>query len=227
MEPWIKKVVTQHFEEENNELRRDKGGHLVHKQDALAVLTFKLAQKHGYLTMHDERHSSPLSSSDSHVGTWGPGTEETLAPCEAQHTARCTNRQATAVRPSQGEPDTLCDPRHSFWPFSKLFLFGHLAKLRKWNLLSPWESARHTAPEQALCLSQFLGPSALLTFLPRKVLFTQGSALYLPKGLNILPTGLQHRKELYTLSETPWERNMCWIHQYFPAKNYRIVSSDK
>ena len=168
MEPWIKKVVTQHFEEENNELRRDKGGHLVHKQDALAMLTFKLAQKHGYLTMHDERHSSPLSSSDSHVGTWGPGTEETLAPCEAQHTARCTNRQATPVRPSQGEPDTLCDPGHSFWPFSKLFLFGHLAKLRKWNLLSPWESARHTAPEQALCLSQFLGPSALLTFLPRK-----------------------------------------------------------
>ena len=100
---------------------------------------------------------------------WGPGTEETLTPCEAQHTARCTNRRRRLCDPPRENlTPGLCGPRHSFWPFSKLFLFGHLEKLSKWNLLSPWESARHTVPKQALSLSQFLGSSALLTFLPRK-----------------------------------------------------------
>ena len=171
MEPWIDKEGC-----DSTFLRRKtmnswgiKGGHLVHKQDALAVLTFKLVQKQGYLATRNEHCSSPLSSSDSHVVTWGPGTEETLTPCEAQHTARCTNRRRRLCDPPRENlTPGLCGPRHSFWPFSKLFLFGHLEKLSKWNLLSPWESARHTVPKQALSLSQFLGSSALLTFLPRK-----------------------------------------------------------
>ena len=247
MEPWIDKEGC-----DSTFLRRKtmnswgiKGGHLVHKQDALAVLTFKLAQKQGYLATRNEHCSSPLSSSDSHVVTWGPGTEETLTPCEAQHTARCTNRRRRLCDPPRENlTPGLCGPRHSFWPFSKLFLFGHLEKLSKWNLLSPWESARHTVPKQALSLSQFLGSSALLTFLPRKCSSLKALHCTCPQAwtpslwttqhrreLCALsehpPTGPQHRRELCALSETPWERNIYWIQQYFPAKNYRIVSSDK
>ena len=206
-----------------------KGGHVVHKQEALAAATLKLAMR--TVTWPDAQWA--LQSSGV---VWLPrGDKEVLVQKRRWPPVTCPRGSlhepaGMAVRPSQENlTQGLCDPRHSFWPFSKLFLLGHLEKLRKWNLLIPWESAGHTAPKQALSLSQLLGPSSLLAFLPRKPSSLKALHWTWPRAwpspqldCNTGPPGRN-----YTLFGTRWECNIYWIHQYFPVKTYRIISSDK